>query len=114
MPNSKLSKTEQKPPAVTKINEDDAITETNGFLLEHFPDRFCAGVPRLVSFPARTVWAVPILLSYPAIGPVGEVGMVAVDTETGNVVGWTPISEVMKAADQIYSEKKEEIEAAFS
>ncbi len=97
-----------------KINEDEAVTEANGFILEHLPDRFCAGIPRLLSFAARTIWATPILLSYPEIGPVGEVGFVAVDAELGNVVGWTPFSEIFKAAEKLYSSKKEQIEAAFS
>lgn len=97
-----------------KINEDEAVTEANGFILEHLPDRFCAGIPRLLSFPARTIWATPILLSYPEIGPVGEVGFIAVDAELGNVVGWTPFPEIYKAAEQVYSDKKGQIEAAFS
>lgn len=97
-----------------KINEDEAITEANGFILEHLPDRFCAGIPRLLAFAARTIWATPILLSYPEIGPVGEVGFVAVDAELGNVVGWTPFAEIYKAAEQIYSDKRGHIEAAFS
>ncbi|NUO78540.1 hypothetical protein HUU05_00560 [candidate division KSB1 bacterium] len=97
-----------------KINEDEAITEANGFILEHLPDRFCAGIPRLLSFPARTIWATPILLSYPEIGPVGEVGFVAVDAELGNVVGWTPFAEIYKAAEKVYSDKRGQIEAAFS
>lgn len=97
-----------------KVDEDKAITEANGFILEHLPDRFCAGFPRLLSFPARLIWATPILLSYPEIGPVGEVGFIAVDAEMGSVVGWTPFSEIYKAAEKIYSEKKGQIEAAFS
>ena len=104
----------QYPINVTNIDEETAIAEANGYILDHFPDRFCAGIPRMVSFPARIIWAVPILLSYPEIGPIGEVGIVAVDSETGNVVGWTPASEVMKAANKIYSEKKTTIEASFS
>lgn len=97
-----------------KINEDEAMTEANGFILEHLPDRFCAGIPRLLSFPARLIWATPILLSYPNLGPVGEVGFIAVDAELGNVVGWTPFPEIYKAAEQVYSDKRGQIEAAFS
>jgi hypothetical protein len=99
---------------VKKIDEEAAIMEANGFIIEHLPDRFCAGAPKMVEFPVRKVWAVPILLSYPRIGPVGEAGIIAVDAEIGTVVGWTPLEEVIKAAQKIYSERKEEIEAAFS
>lgn len=99
---------------VMKVDLDTAITEANGFIIEHLPDRFCAGVPKMVEFAVRKVWAVPILLSYPEIGPVGEAGIVAVDAEMGTVVGWTPLEDVLKAAQDIYSARKDEIEAAFS
>jgi hypothetical protein len=105
MASPSVSETPQPLTIALKINEDEAISEANGFILEHLPDRFCAGIPRLLSFPARTIWATPILLSYPEIGPVGEVGFVAVDAELGNVVGWTPFSEIYKAAEKLYSDK---------
>lgn len=99
---------------IIKIDEEAAITEANGFILEHLPDRFCAGAPKMVEFAVRKVWAVPILLSYPEVGPVGEAGIIAVDAEMGTVVGWTPLGDVLKAAQDIYSARKGEIEAAFS
>ncbi|MGH7454473.1 MAG: hypothetical protein ACRENG_24170 [bacterium] len=114
MISSTVSKAAQPFETALKINEDEAITEANGFILEHLPDRFCAGIPRLLSFTARTIWATPILLSYPEIGPIGEVGFVAVDAELGNVVGWTPFAEIYKAAEKFYSDKREQIAAAFS
>jgi hypothetical protein len=107
------TKPQQQHSVHPKIDREGAIAEANGFIIENLPDRFCAGVPRLVSLPERTVWAVPILLSYPEIGPVGETGIVAVDVEIGAVVGSTPIAEILKAGEQLYAEKKEQIEAAF-
>lgn len=109
-----LTKAPRPAETVIKIDEEAAIMEANGFIIEHLPDRFCAGAPKMVEFPVRKVWAVPILLSYPEIGPVGEAGIVAVDAEMGTVVGWTPLEDVIKAAQKIFAEKKEEIEAAFS
>jgi hypothetical protein len=53
-------------------------------------------------------------LTYPKVGIVGEVGMIAIETERENVVGWTPFSEVEALARQLYQEKKNEIEIAFS
>jgi hypothetical protein len=98
----------------TKIDAEAAKRLANRFILENLPDRFCAGTPRFLQFPLRSVWIVPVVLSYPRIGPVGQAGIAAVDTETGSVVGWTPLDEMKKAAEAIYERKKTVIEAAFS
>jgi len=100
--------------APTQIDAETAKRLTNRFILENLPDRFCAGTPRFLQFPLRSVWIVPVVLSYPRIGPVGQAGIAAVDTETGSVVGWTPLDEMKKAAEAIYARKKADIEAAFS
>jgi hypothetical protein len=97
----------------TKIDAEAAKRLTNRFILENLPDRFCAGTPRFLQFPLRSVWIVPVVLSYPRIGPVGQAGIAAVDSETGSVVGWTPLDEMKKAAETIYERKKADIEAAF-
>ena len=98
---------------LTRIDAETAKRLTNRFLLENLPDRFCAGTPRFLQFPLRSVWIVPVVLAYPRIGPVGQAGIAAVDTETGSVVGWTPLDEMKKAAEAIYERKKADIEAAF-
>jgi len=100
--------------ATTRIDVDTAKRLTNRFILENLPDRFCAGTPRFLQFPLRSVWIVPVVLSYPRIGPVGQAGIAAVDTETGSVVGWTPLDEMKKAAEAIHERRKADIEAAFS
>jgi hypothetical protein len=100
--------------APTKIDAEAAKRLTNRFILENLPDRFCAGTPRFLQFPLRSVWVVPVVLSYPRLGPVGQAGIAAVDTETGSVVGWTPLDEMKKAAEAIYERKKADIEATFS
>ncbi len=97
-----------------RIDAEVAKRLANRFILENLPDRFCAGTPRFLQFPMRTFWAVPVLLSYPRIGPVGQTGIVAVDIETGSVVGWTPLDEMKEVAQSIYNEKRADIEAAFS
>jgi hypothetical protein len=116
-----IMKTKNKPLSVIsplqsphpKIDAETAKRLANRFILENLPDRFCAGRPGFLQFPLRVFWAVPVLLSYPRIGPVEQVGIVTVDTETGSVVGWTPIDEMKKAAEIIYEEEKANIEAAF-
>ncbi len=99
--------------AQLKIDAETAKRLANRFILENLPDRFCAGTPRFLKFPLHTFWAVPVVLSYPRIGPVGQTGILAVDTETGAVVGWTPLDEIQEVAKVIYDEKKADIEAAF-
>jgi hypothetical protein len=97
-----------------RIDLEMAKRLANRFILENLPDRFCAGTPRFLQFPLRSVWIVPVVLSYPRLGPVGQAGIAAVDTETGSVVGWTPLEEMKKTAEAIYERKKTDIEAAFS
>lgn len=99
--------------ASTKIDAEAAKRLANRFILENLPDRFCAGTPRFLQFPLRAVWIVPVVLSYPRLGPVGQADIAAVDSETGSVVGWTPLDEMKKAAETIYERKKADIEAAF-
>lgn len=96
-----------------RIDAETAKRLANRFILENLPDRFCAGAPRFLQFPLRTFWAVPVVLSYPRIGPVGQTGILAVDTETGAVVGWTPLDEIKEIGKTIYDERKADIEAAF-
>jgi hypothetical protein len=99
--------------ASPKIDAETAKRLANRFILENLPDRFCAGIPRFLQFPLRTFWAVPVVLAYPRIGPVGQTGILAVDIETGAVVGWTPLDEIKEIGKNIYDEKKADIEAAF-
>jgi len=92
-------------------DRETAKTVANHFILEHLPDRYCAGPPYLVEFPIRTVWSVPIMLGYPRLGIIGQVGAIIVDREMGTVAGWTPLQEVKSAAREIYEKRKAEIEA---
>ena len=113
MENAFITSEKQPVVASTKIPRDDAKTAANHFIIEHLPDRFCAGQPRSVVFPIRAVWSVPIVLAYPKLGTIGEVGTVIVDAEMGTVVGWTPLEEIRAAAKEIYEARKAEIEAPF-
>jgi hypothetical protein len=101
------------PSVARKISRDSAQTRANQFIIEHLPDRFCAGQPRFVIFPIRAAWSIPVVLAYPKLGTIGEVGTVIVDAELGSVVGWTPMEEIREAAKALYEERKTEIEASF-
>jgi hypothetical protein len=97
-------------PKKRAVDRDLAQITANSFILEHLPDRYCAGVPNLVEFPIRTVWSVPIMLGYPRLGVIGQVGTVIIDRETGTVAGWTPFHDVRNATRKIYKQRKAEIE----
>ncbi len=96
------------------LNARQAMIAANRFIVEHLPDRFSAGLPKLVIFPLRPLWLVPVHLTYPGIGIVGEVGMLAVSGERPAIVGWTPTEEMEALARQLYEENRNEIEPAFS
>ncbi len=97
-----------------KVDRKAAMVIANKFIIKNLRSCFTSGLPKSVSFPIQNVWIVPVLLSYPDTGVVGEVGMIAVDNESGSVVGFTPKKEIEKIANALYKEKKTEIEIAFS
>jgi hypothetical protein len=96
------------------LDAKQATAAANRFIIENLPDRFSAGLPKLVLFPLRPLWLVPVHLTYPGIGIVGEVGMLAVDGDHPVVVGWTPPEEMEILAHRLYEENRDEIELAFS
>lgn len=96
------------------LDAGQALIAANRFIVEHLPDRFSAGLPKLVLFPLRPLWLVPVHLTYPGVGVIGEVGMLAVDGDHPVIVGWTPLSEMEALARQLYEENRDEIELAFS
>ena len=96
------------------LDTRQAMIAANQFIVEHLPDRFSAGLPKLVLFPLRPLWLVPVHLTYPGVGVVGEVGMLAVDGDRPVVVGWTPPKEMEVLARQLDEENRDEIEIAFS
>lgn len=55
----------------------------------------------------------PAQLTYPGYGAVGEVGVVIVDEDTGEVVAWTSPEEMYQATELLYHEHEAEIGAAF-
>ena len=85
------------------FEKDEARAIVNEFLLNHLKDGFCAGGPTLVMFPIAPVWIVPILFSYPE-KVLGTVGDIAINALTGEILGWTPLSEINKNAEQLQTD----------
>jgi predicted RNase H-like HicB family nuclease len=87
--NNKLSqgklirlKFEETAPQITATT---ARRRVNRFVISEIGNLLYSGEPNLV-LAERLYWQVPIHLAYPETGPVGEVGSLAVDAQTGEVV----------------------------
>jgi hypothetical protein len=66
-----------------------------------------------MALPAGQMWIVPVLLTSAGYGIVGDVGMIAVDAFTSEVVGATPRAEVLAAGARLAKEKRGDLDAAF-
>jgi hypothetical protein len=74
------------------------LAKANGYILEHLTDGFAAGCPQFISVVGKGLWIVPVILS-PKSGATGEVGVIAIDSETQEIVGSTTISEMLAKAE---------------
>ena len=101
------------PGTVSLTDAEKAIIAANRYALRQYPLGILAGTPRHLSLQKSDVWIVPILLTSPGYGAVGEVGVVAVNAQTGKVVGGTPKQEVIAAGKRLREETRDELEAAF-
>jgi hypothetical protein len=61
----------------------------------------------------RSAWIVPAQLAYIHTGTLGSVGVVAVDDETGQIIAWTPISDMKAASCQLRESREPELSAQF-
>lgn len=95
--------------ALKTISSQIAQTRAKDFLRENELIRFSVGTPRRMVSALRSVWSVPVELRYPNYGLVGEVGFIAIDEETGNVVAWTPRQEMLTTAGELYCDQQEQI-----
>lgn len=96
-------------PTVTALEAQGAA---NLFLSDRLGDRFLAVRPQLDD--GGDVWHVPVVLTYALIGPLGEVGQVAVSAGNEEIVSHTPIEEMKERALALYAQHREQIEAPLS
>ena len=85
----------------------------NRYIVQNFPFGCLAGRPRHLSLGTNELWIVPITLTSAGHGAVGEVGILALDSQTRKVVGGTPSEEVAAAIKRLKREKHNELDAAF-
>ncbi len=86
----------------------------NSYCLRFYAVGYTGGTPRRLTLRGAEVWIVPVLFTSPGYGTVGEVGLLAIDAETREVVGSTPRAEVKAAGTRLATEKHEDLHAAFA
>ena len=95
------------------LSRDKAQIAASAYCLTQYATCYSAGIPYPLSLAGSELWVVPVLLTSPGYGVVGAVGVVAVDAESGTVVGGTSKSEVVAAAKRLTEGKRDDLEAAF-
>jgi hypothetical protein len=103
----------QKGVAIKAISAETAMIAANKYILFHYPTLFTGALPRRLRLPSADVWVVPIVLTSPGYGVVGEVGLVAVDAHSGQVLASTPRAEVVAAGRRLREANRDDLEAAF-
>lgn len=70
----------------TTVNVDPktARRQVTAWLVSEVGNMLIGGTPQLV-ISHKTVWRVPVMLTSSEVGPVGEVGAVEVDAESGEL-----------------------------
>ena len=108
---SRASQPRKRPAQPMGKDAEAAVTAANVYLLRHYSTSLMGGSPHRSS--DGTLWEVPIVFTSPGYGAVGDVGVIAVDAHTGQVVGGTPKDEVRAAMQRLSEEKRDALEAAF-
>jgi hypothetical protein len=111
-------KQRRKPPGVGQGQDvlpecEKAVAAANGYMIREYPLGVLGGPARRLTLNGTPVWIVPIFLTSPGYGPVGEVGLIAVDARTREIVGSTPRAEVVDAGKRLCEEKRDDLQAAF-
>ena len=104
--------TPSRRPGTSSGNREVILRAANGYIVRHYPFGCLGNNPRRL-IGKSDFWIVPIFLTSPGYGPVGEVGFVAVDSRTHQVVSATDRQEVNKAIKHLKEIKRDELEAAF-
>jgi hypothetical protein len=85
----------------------------NSYCLRHYRVGYSGGNSRRLSLGGVRLWIVSVLLTSPVYGAVGDVGLVAIDAATQEVLGATPSQEVRAAGNALAEPKRDGLQAAF-
>ena len=97
-----------------RLREAEAVQiAANSYCLSHYAVGYTGGNPRRLSLRGSDIWIVPVVFTSPGYGAVGEVGLLAIDAITQEVVGATPRAEVKTAGMRLAKEKHDDLHAAF-
>jgi hypothetical protein len=101
-------RTRPRPPA-----RADVQARANAYCLTTYGDAYVGATPRPLALPSGCVWVVSVMFTSPGYGPVGEVGVIALDGATLAVLDATPKEEVRAAGVRLTREKRDALRAAF-
>lgn len=100
-------------PLANQVSAEDAREAATDFLLDNLGNLLIAGEPHVMVSAVRAMWIVPVQLAYIHTGVLGNVGVVAVDQETGQVIAWTPIPEIKAASRRLRAQHEPELAKQF-
>jgi hypothetical protein len=83
------------------LSPSQAMVAASWFILFHYPTMFTGARPHRLRLATVDLWVVPVVLTHPDHGIIGEVGMVGIESRTGEVVGHTPRAEGVAAAKRL-------------
>lgn len=95
------------------INARSAQIAAHEYCLRHYGTSYCGGTPRRLVLVQAEIWIVPVVLTSPGTGVVDDVGMVAVNAMSGEVVGATPRPDVRAAGSRLAQGRRDDLDAAF-
>ena len=95
------------------LTAKQAMIAASRYILFHYPTMFTGALPHRLTLKKLNVWAVPIVLTHPDYGNIGEVGVVAINAATGEVLGATSRNDVVAAGKKLREAKPHDLEAAF-
>jgi hypothetical protein len=104
---------DEVPTLTHRISPDEARAAATDFLLDHVGNQLVTGQPHLMVSAVRAIWIVPVQLAYVHSGLLGDVGVVAVDEETGRVIAWTPIPHMKAASRELRAAHEPELSEQF-
>jgi hypothetical protein len=99
--------------AQIRLTAQEAQLTAEEFAINQIGDQVVAGEPWPINSPLRGGWVVPLILTRPTYGPVGAIGVVVVDSNTGQVVAATPKENLTEQSDRLLTEKENDLSAAF-
>lgn len=100
-------------PVSEAFSAEDACDIATEFLLDNVGNQLVVSQPLRMISAVRSTWIVPVQLAYVHTGVLGNVGVIAVDEETGQVVGWTPIEQIKDASRTLRKQNEPEFSERF-